>query len=115
MQKVVIFLVGGLILSSSVTILARPARGSRKSSQERQPVDRSEPTVDTKKKTSLTELEMSDTQKENINKLKTDLMNIKEGSEVTEAQKEAFKNDLLAIADGATRPDPALTEQLVND
>jgi hypothetical protein len=34
---------------------------------------------------------------------------------VTQAQKDTLKNDLTGMAKGASRPDPALTQQLSND
>lgn len=58
---------------------------------------------------------MSETQQQNVQKLKSDLQSIKQGSQVTPEQKQALKNDLMAMADGATKPDPALTQQLAND
>ena len=58
---------------------------------------------------------MSQQQQQNINKLVTDLNAIKAGSQVTPAMKAALKNDLLAMADGATKPDPALVSKLAND
>ncbi len=59
--------------------------------------------------------QMSPQQQQNINKLVNDLKAIKAGSQVTPAMKQALKNDLLAMADGATKPDPALVDKLVND
>jgi hypothetical protein len=59
--------------------------------------------------------QMSEQQKQNLQKLQNDLNAIKQGSTVTQEQKTALKNDLLAIADGATKPNPALVQQLAND
>jgi hypothetical protein len=58
---------------------------------------------------------VSQTQQQNINKLSTDLQTIKKGSQVTTAQKDALKNDLLAMAEGATKPDAAAVEKLATD
>jgi hypothetical protein len=54
-------------------------------------------------------------QQQNLQKLQADLQAIKQGSQVTAEQKQALKNDLMAMADGATKPDPALVQQLAND
>lgn len=59
--------------------------------------------------------QMSQQQQQNINKLVNDLKALKAGSQVTAEMKQALKNDLLALADGATKPDPALVDKLVND
>ena len=58
---------------------------------------------------------LTPTQQQNIQKLQADLTAIKQGSQVTAEQKQALKNDLLAMADGATKPDQALVQQLAND
>jgi hypothetical protein len=58
---------------------------------------------------------MSTTQQQNVQQLQSDANAIKQGSQVTQAQKDALKNDLNSMAKGASRPDPALTEQLTND
>ena len=58
---------------------------------------------------------MSPTQQGNAKQLQTDMSGIKQGSQVTQGQKDALKNSLTAMADGATKPDPALTQQLAND
>lgn len=58
---------------------------------------------------------LSEQQKQNIAKLQADLNAIKQGSQVTPEQVTALKNDLLAMADGATKPDPALVNQLATD
>lgn len=58
---------------------------------------------------------LSPTQQQNIQKLQADLNAIKQGSQVTAEQKLALKNDLMAMADGATKPDTALVQQLAND
>lgn len=58
---------------------------------------------------------LSATQQQNVQKLQTDLGSIKAGSEVTQAQKDALKNDLTSMAQGATKPDPALVQQLSTD
>jgi hypothetical protein len=59
--------------------------------------------------------QLSEQQQQNLQKLQSDLQAIKQGSQVTPEQKQALKNDLLAMADGATKPDPALVQQLAND
>ena len=58
---------------------------------------------------------MSPTQQQNIQKLQADLQAIKQGSQVTPEMKQALKNDLMAMADGATKPDQALVQALAND
>lgn len=58
---------------------------------------------------------LSETQKQNLQKLQADLQAIQQGSQVTTEQKQALKNDLMAMAEGATKPDPALVQQLAND
>jgi hypothetical protein len=58
---------------------------------------------------------MSTTQQQNVQQLQSDANAIKQGSQVTQAQKDALKNDLNSMAKGASCPDPALTEQLTND
>lgn len=58
---------------------------------------------------------MSETQQQNIQKLTSDLQAIKQGSQVTPEMKQALKNDLMAMADGATKPDPALVQKLADD
>jgi hypothetical protein len=58
---------------------------------------------------------ISPAQQQNIDKLVADLNLIKQGSQVTQTQKDALKADLMAMADGATRPDQALVQQLAND
>lgn len=52
---------------------------------------------------------------DSVTQLANDLAAIKSGSSVTKAQKEALANDLLAMADGATKPDQALVDDLVDD
>lgn len=47
---------------------------------------------------------MSDQQTANVQKLQSDLAAIKSGWAVTEEQKTAVKNSLMAVADGATKP-----------
>jgi hypothetical protein len=58
---------------------------------------------------------MSDAQKRNLQKLQSDLAAIKSGSQVTQAQKDALAADLTSMAQGATRPDSSLVNQLSND
>ncbi|MBP6823413.1 MAG: hypothetical protein KA368_17825 [Acidobacteria bacterium] len=58
---------------------------------------------------------ISETQQQNIQKLTTDLQAIKQGSQVTPEMKQALKNDLMAMADGATKPDPTLVDKLAAD
>lgn len=58
---------------------------------------------------------MSETQQQNIQKLTSDLQAIKQGSQVTPEMKQALKNDLMAMADGATKPDQALVQKLADD
>ncbi len=58
---------------------------------------------------------MSDAQQGHVEKLKGDLLSIQEASQVTPAQKEALKSDLMAMVDGAVKPDPALVQKLADD
>lgn len=58
---------------------------------------------------------LSDQQQKNIERLQSDLNAIKQGSQVTQNQITALKNDLIAIAERATRPDPALVDKLATD
>lgn len=58
---------------------------------------------------------LSADQQQNIKRLQSDLGAIKSGSQVTTAQKQALQNDLLSMAEGATKPDAALVQQLAND
>ncbi len=66
-------------------------------------------------RTGATGQNLSPTQQQNIQKLQADLNAIKQGSQVTAEQKQALKNELMAMADGATKPDPALVQQIAND
>jgi polyhydroxyalkanoate synthesis regulator phasin len=52
---------------------------------------------------------------DSVTQLADDLAAIKSGSNVTKEQKEALANDLIAMADGATKPDKALVDELVAD
>ena len=58
---------------------------------------------------------MSEAQQQNIQKLSSDLQAIKQGSQVTPEMKQALKNDLMAMAEGATKPDPAAVDKLASD
>lgn len=58
---------------------------------------------------------LSTQQQQNIEKLQSDLNAIKQGSQVTQSQITALKDDLMAMAEGATKPDPVLVEKLAND
>ena len=58
---------------------------------------------------------MSETQQQNVNKLLSDLKDIKSGSQVTPEQKQQLKNDLMAMADGAQKPSQASVSQLATD
>lgn len=58
---------------------------------------------------------ISETQQQNIQKLTSDLQAIKQGSQVTPEMKQALKNDLMAMVDGATKPDQALVQKLADD
>jgi len=58
---------------------------------------------------------MSADQQQNIKRLQSDLSAIKSGSQVTTEQKQALQQDLMAMAEGATKPNAALVEQLAND
>lgn len=58
---------------------------------------------------------VSEQQQANVSELAADLQRLRGQSAVTEAQKQALAEDLLALADGATKPDEELVEQLAND
>jgi hypothetical protein len=58
---------------------------------------------------------MSDRQKGNLKQLQSDLLAIQEGSQVTQQQKDDLEKSLMALVDGATRPDPAAVEKLATD
>lgn len=58
---------------------------------------------------------MSPQQQQNVAQLKTDLTEIKQGSQVTPEQKQELQSSLTAMAEGATRPDPVLVEALATD
>jgi len=80
--------------------------------------DLPDPNQSTKREASATRRDgsrMSEAQQQNVQKLKSDLLSIKQGSQVTTEQKQALKNDLMAMADGATKPDQALVQTLAND
>jgi exonuclease VII large subunit len=103
MRLGVVFLVIVLSGTMAMTTLAKSKRNRQKS------------TGTLQERTTATGSKMSKTQQQNINKLKADLNSIKQGSQVTQAQKDALKNSLTAIVDGATKPDPDLVQQLAND
>lgn len=58
---------------------------------------------------------LSEQQTKNVQKLQADLNSIKQGSQVTQDQVNALKADLMAMADGATKPDQALVQKLAID
>lgn len=58
---------------------------------------------------------ISSQQQQNLKALESDLKAIKTGSQVTQAQKDALKSSLSALAEGAVRPDPALVQTLTDD
>ncbi len=58
---------------------------------------------------------MSATQSQNLQQLQQDLLALQQGSQVTSEQKQALKNSLLVLAEGTTRPDTALVQQLATD
>ena len=58
---------------------------------------------------------LSDRQQGNIKQLQSDLSDIKEGSQVTPEQKTDLKNSLMAMADGATKPNPATVQKFADD
>lgn len=58
---------------------------------------------------------LSGQQQGNLTQLKSDLTAIKQGSQVTQQQKDDLKNSLMAMADGATKPDPAAVQKLADD
>ena len=64
----------------------------------------------TTKKQSLTE-----TQEQNIDKLASDLKNLKAGSQVTPEMKTQLKNDLMAMCDNANKPSQESVQKLAND
>lgn len=58
---------------------------------------------------------LSEQQTKNVQKLQADLNAIKQGSRVTQDQVNTLKADLMAMVDGATKPDQALVQKLAND
>lgn len=58
---------------------------------------------------------MSPTQQANVDKLKSDLLAMKDGSNVTQEQKDALKSDLTDMLSGATRPSQESVQTLAND
>jgi hypothetical protein len=58
---------------------------------------------------------MSPQQQQNVQQLQTDMTAIKQGSEVTPDQKKALNNSLAAMADGETKPDSAMVDDLATD
>jgi hypothetical protein len=57
----------------------------------------------------------SPAQQANLEALQSDLASLKAGSQVTQQQKDDLKSSLMAMADGATKPDPAAVQALAND
>jgi hypothetical protein len=91
-----------LLLALSVFFVQSYAQAQRRLNKETRPSASTTPSV-------------SSTQQQNLDKLIADLKGIRQGSQVTQAQKEALKADLFAIVDSATRPDASLVEQLATD
>src|SRR6185295_1645228 len=58
---------------------------------------------------------MSPAQQQNAEQLKTDAASVKHGSQVSQAQKDALKNDLYSMVKSGNRPDEALVNQLATD
>jgi hypothetical protein len=58
---------------------------------------------------------MSDQQKANLQNLQNDLLGIKADSQVTPEQKDALAYSLMAMADGATKPDQTTVDKLASD
>lgn len=59
--------------------------------------------------------QFSDSQKAALKQLQADLRKIQQQSEATQEQKESLKKSLAAMADGATKPDPASIDKLAAD
>ena len=57
---------------------------------------------------------MSDAQKQNLEMLKKELVNIQASSEVTDAQKESLAKSLSAITEGATKPSEESVQALAS-
>lgn len=105
---------------AAISITAQPQRGAARVAKPTVDSRPTQPLADggarsTRNGSKPTGQQMSATQQQNINKLASDLSAIKQGSQVTTEQKQALKNDLMAMADGATKPDQALVQQLAND
>lgn len=58
---------------------------------------------------------MSPTQQANVDKLKSDLQAMKDGSNVTQEQKDALKCSLTDMLSGATKPSQESVQTLAND
>jgi len=58
---------------------------------------------------------MSNQQQSNVGKLKADLEAIKAGSQVTQAQVNQLKNDLMNMVDGANKPSQSSVHKLAQD
>ncbi len=96
----------------AITMFTLSAQAQRPGGRGQRTTEGTAPTREAPKPTGQN---LSPTQQQNIQKLQADLNAIKQGSQVTAEQKQALKNDLMAMADGATKPDPALVQQLAND
>jgi len=59
--------------------------------------------------------QLSATQQQNVQTLVTDLQAMHSKSQVTPEQKQQLKNDLMAMADGATKPSQASVQKLATD
>lgn len=79
---------------------ARPGRGVRSTTNQRENFKR--PTMSTQ-------------QQANLTKLQQDLAAIKQGSQVTPAQKESLAQSLMTLAEGTTRPSQASVSKLSSD
>lgn len=109
MRRMLVILAAGLALSGSTSAQGPRGRTSRGGASA------SETNSNTASQRAKPGSRMSSTQQSNVDKLAGDLNAIKQGSQVSAAQKQALKADLMAMADGATKPDPALVQQLAND
>jgi hypothetical protein len=120
MRTTSLFIAATLIVAFSLSARGQgsglAARGAKVSGEANKPVA-SPPAAQrgARSANKPTRARLSAVQQQNIDKLIADLNLIKQGSQVTQTQKDALKSDLMAMADGATRPDQALVQQLAND
>lgn len=86
---------------------ARPGRGTRTTT-----------TTPTRTGTARTQLKrptLSSQQQTNLTKLQQDLAGIKQGSQVTQAQKDQLAHSMMTLAEGTTRPSQETVTKLSSD